>query len=352
MAAKFTRTVLVAVALLRSGVAVAQPLDRDAYDRALTTYVTGGDVTTALIPLQRWSKQDFEQAIDRIISTKDRGRMEEAAVFQLEIGVGIVTLSTISAAEHFDFGTRVLAALTPPPSQRTPQLVNEIQQFQETWFGVAGSAFMAVNEGLQARSWIRRGLRVAPKSPVLSTLEGEALELEAGVYLPIRARAVNMTATRRDAERRRLLVAAADAYRAAVELDPKYALAQVRLGRLLHVMNDTSQATTLLERGLAIATEPAHQYLGSLFLGLIKQEQDDLAGARVLYQRALEIVPRSQTATVALAYLETLSGRPDQAQALARSFAAETSDDRNWWAYKNGGLHEIGLRWLRSRISK
>ena len=89
-----------------------------------------------------------------------------------------------------------------------------------------------------------------------------------------------------------------------------------------------------------------------MFLGAFLQEQKDLAGARAQFERALKISPRSQNAIVALAYVEMLSGRPDKAQALARSFTGTPNSDEGWWAYKNGTLDAAGLQWLRARVRK
>ncbi len=90
----------------------------------------------------------------------------------------------------------------------------------------------------------------------------------------------------------------------------------------------------------------------ALFLGAIKERQQDFAGAREAYTQAFAIAPRSQTVIVALAHLDLMLGRPDRAQAFARAFAAAPRDDHAWWEYRNGGLDHDGLAALRARVRK
>ena len=130
--------------------------------------------------------------------------------------------------------------------------------------------------------------------------------------------------------------------------DEHYSRALTRLGRVLHLTNRLAEARTFLERGVAEAMLPADQYLAAMFMGALQLQQDDIAGARASYERALAITPASQTAVVALGHLEVMAGRPDRAQLLARRFA-ETPPEP-WWGYKDGLFDMSGLHGLRARV--
>jgi tetratricopeptide (TPR) repeat protein len=101
-------------------------------------------------------------------------------------------------------------------------------------------------------------------------------------------------------------------YRRALSADPAYALAQIRLGRVEFLFKNMKAAAASLQKGSAAAEDPSHRYLAAMFMGAFLQEQRDLPGARVQFERALELAPRSQNAIVALAYVELISGRPDR----------------------------------------
>ena len=135
--------------------------------------------------------------------------------------------------------------------------------------------------------------------------------------------------------------------------DPTYALAQIRLGRVEFLFKNMQAGRACRsQKGSAAAREPSHRYLAAMFMGALLQEQKDLAGARAEFERALEIAPQSQSAIVALAYVELMSGRPDHAQALARGYLGTPNSDEAWWAFKNGTLDHAGLKWLRQRVRK
>ena len=87
-------------------------------------------------------------------------------------------------------------------------------------------------------------------------------------------------------------------------------------------------------------------------LGAILQQARDLEAARLAYEEADATIPNSQAAVVALAYLDVIAGRPDQAQVRARRFAASGTDDIAWWEFKNGGLDRDGIEWLRRHVKR
>jgi Tfp pilus assembly protein PilF len=137
-------------------------------------------------------------------------------------------------------------------------------------------------------------------------------------------------------------------YREALRYDEHYARALTRLGRVLHLSDHLPEAKTYLEQAVRDAKLPGDQYLASLFIGALQFEQNDLSAARESYERALAIIPASQTAMVALGHLEIMAGRPDRAQFLARRFTETPAEP--WWGYKDGSFDMIGLEALRARV--
>jgi len=330
-----------------SGLAAQAPEPRlDAYDAAVKSYASGGYLTAAVVPLQAFTRKHFDAAVERLVARKDHRFAEAAAMFQLEIGLGVVGLSSAAAAGHFDLGQKLLRSTQPRLHADATQ---DQLTFWATWYGVVGSAFLSVNDPPRARPWIEKALDLRPQSAPLLTLLGAAEELDAASWNPALWTTTSQK-TRAMMQRNRGLASAAQNYRTALQSDPSYALAEIRLGRVQFLRRDLEEARATLERAQPRAEEPGHRYLAALFLGAVYQEQDNLAAARAAYERALASVPESQTAAVALGYVELITGRPDRAQALAQAFAATTADDRHWWAYKNGGLDEAGLAWLRERI--
>jgi tetratricopeptide (TPR) repeat protein len=323
------------------------------YREAVDTYVKTGNAAAAVKPLLGWDRKALDTAVKDIIATGDAKLIEGAAILHLEIGVAIAGISTPSSQGYFDLGATLIDTLYPiTPEARsvlTAVRVDEITRVRATWHGVAGSAFLSVNDIARARLYFNKAIRIAPRSPEIITLLGAADELDGAVLNPDDVDLV--TARSRIArERGRLLTRALQQYDRALEIDPTYALAQLRLGRVYLLLKRPNDAEKWLAKGTAAAREASHLFLAAMFTGALHQERNDVAGARASFERALSIAPRSQNAVVALAHAELMSGRPDRAQALAREFTARPASDDAWWASKNGTLDHAGLQWLRRRV--
>jgi tetratricopeptide (TPR) repeat protein len=258
-------------------------------------------------------------------------------------------MSPGTAKVHIDLGRDLLektAAL-----RKAGLRVDGLDELRSIWLSVAGSVFLAIRDPQHAIPYIRDALGVAPKSAHVLTVLGTAEEVDATGWniddwttLSQRERSVRERVVR--------LGRAERAYREALRLDPGYAIASIRLGRVLQMIGKPADAREALERGLKDAQGAYAEYIGSLFLGSLLVEQKDLAGARRSYQRALAIAPLSQPAVVGMAHAELMSGRPDRAQALAQDFAAKNGIENTWWAYKDGSLDLTGLGWLREQARK
>ena len=280
---------------------------------------------------------------------------EAAALLHLEIGVAVAGMSTASSQGYLDLGSQLIDGIHPMSPDVARSLsadrIAEIAKVRATWHGVAASAFLSVNDLDRARPLIAKALKITPGSAALLTLQGTADEIVGAGFNPDDVESLMMK-RRASQQRTRFLLSAEQLYRRALSADPAYALAQIRLGRVEFLFKNMKAAAASLQKGSAAAEDPSHRYLAAMFMGAFLQEQRDLPGARVQFERALELAPRSQNAIVALAYVELISGRPDRSQALARGYLGTPNSDDAWWAFKNGTLDHAGLRWLRQRIRK
>jgi len=357
MPAKSIRYAAAGIAMLAStAVGHAQVAPSPAvYRNAVATYVKTGDPATAVKPLLGWDRKGLEAVVADTIASGDASLIEAAAVLHLEIGVAIAGISTASSHGYLELGERLTDGLVPvnPDVLRnlSAQRKEEIARTRAAYLGVAGSAFLSVNDVMRARPFFERALKITPKAPALLTLKGTADEIDGAVINPADSENTTMK-SRADRERTRLLLSADSLYRQALDADPTYALAQIRLGRVQFHFKNPKQAGEWLAKGSAGAKDPTHKYLAAMFTGALLQEQKNIAGARAAFEEALVLAPRSQNAIVALAYVELISGRPDHAQSLARSYTGTPNSDDGWWAYKNGTLDNAGLLSLRKRVRK
>jgi len=116
---------------------------------------------------------------------------------------------------------------------------------------------------------------------------------------------------------------AADLYRSALAIEPGFAEAQLRLGRVLGIQHHTGEAIAHLGRARLQTTDPRLLYLASLFLGEIREAMGDSKAATTAYRAAIQSRPDALAARVALARLLQASGRFNEAgQVLREKLAA------------------------------
>jgi len=317
---------------------------------AVDIYLRTGDLVRAVTPLQPFKVQEFERALEAVVATRDPRWMRAVAVFHLEIAAAVAGTSPGTAKVHIDLGRELLEKTAD--LRKAGLRFDGLDELRSIWLSVAGSVFLSIRDPQHAMPYIRDALGVAPKSAHVLTVLGTAEEVDATGWntddwttLSQRERNVRERIVR--------LGRAERAYREALRLEPDYAIASIRLGRVLQMIGKPVEARQSIERGLKDARGGGlAEYIGSLFLGALLVEQKDLAGGRRSYERALAIAPLSQPAVVGLAHAELMSGRPDRAQALAQDFAAKNGIENTWWAYKDGSLDLTGLGWLREQARK
>lgn len=125
--------------------------------------------------------------------------------------------------------------------------------------------------------------------------------------------------------------------RRAVQLNPAFVEARVRLGHVLLARGKPQDAANELRTAVAADSEPLLQYFSGMFLGAAEEALGHFADARESYTRASALYPRAQSAHLALSALATRLG--DRAGALAAirpvfdlTGVADDLDDP-WWTY-------------------
>ena len=132
-------------------------------------------------------------------------------------------------------------------------------------------------------------------------------------------------------ERLRLLTGAQEFYRRALQADPGYALAQIRLGRVHFLFKNLRPAGEWLAEGPRRSDgSGASVPRGHVHCRAAAGTKGSGRGPRRI-RAALTIAPQSQNAVVGLAYVELMSGRPD-----TRRHSREATSDRRLQTTRGG----------------
>ena len=131
-------------------------------------------------------------------------------------------------------------------------------------------------------------------------------------------------------------------FRKSVDANPKAIEARIRLGRVLTLLGDFDAAGEQLT-GSSQSGQPAFEYLRLLFLGDLRERQNDPAGAMVSYEEAIGLTPSPQSARLAAAQVSHFMGRRSDAARVATQ-AMNTKRDENdpWWGYQRGQWWRLG----------
>jgi tetratricopeptide (TPR) repeat protein len=148
-----------------------------------------------------------------------------------------------------------------------------------------------------AQGWCEEGLKLFPRDSALLYGLGS-------IHEEIHA----LTTSSVGGLRERHLRDARAAFAGAIEAEGGFALARVRLGRVLWRLGDAEAARASLEASLPRTLDPATLYLARLFLGRVHEDAGRFDEALLQYRHALQLDPRSQAAAVALSHVLRLQG--------------------------------------------
>jgi tetratricopeptide (TPR) repeat protein len=110
----------------------------------------------------------------------------------------------------------------------------------------------------------------------------------------------------------------------------------LRLGYLHLRLQHVEIAMEQFDEVLGMTSDPFLLYLAHFLGGVAREQQGDRANAMAAYRAALEVRPRAQSATFALASLLFISGARDEAAGLIEAAIAAPVADDPWRAYQSG----------------
>ena len=127
-----------------------------------------------------------------------------------------------------------------------------------------------------------------------------------------------------------------------VEANPKAIEARIRLGRVLVLLGRFDAAGEQLT-GPSQSGQPAFEYLRLLFLGDLRERQNDPAGALVAYEEAIGLTPSPQSARLAAAQVSHSMGRrTDAARVAMQAMNTPMTENDPWWGYQRGQSWRLG----------
>ncbi len=198
---------------------------------------------------------------------------------------------------------------------------------------------------------LTQALKMLPGDPVVLLLAGAQHEAFASPMFQAFRQAAQGLRMRPGIDVRRAELAEAERLlRRALQYDPAYSEARLRLGHVLAERGRHADAIRELTMALPGLEEPLLEYCALLFLGASHEALGAPGDARAVYERAATMTPGARVPHLALARLLGDAGEQDDAARHLRLGLAPTTDERAidpWWAYRAlQGRH--GVAWLEA----
>lgn len=204
------------------------------------------------------------------------------------------------------------------------------EEMERRWHWAAVALLEGMANGPKLEEHVQHAMKRFPDEPAFVMAHAVAAELQ----------------TFPDTRRQPISVRDPGAYEEAVErlttareIDSLRAEASLRLGVLHWRAEDDEQALPMLREAVSLASEPSLQYLSALFLGRVYDRTGDLARAASAYEAATVVLPRAQTAEIALISALMRQGKRAEAASLAEaSLVAGPRPEDPWLIYGQGDL--------------
>jgi tetratricopeptide (TPR) repeat protein len=309
--------------LIGSATPLSAQTDGD-YLRLIDRYVQDPD--GAVRTLASWTRKAIDNGVEACFRTATASTA----------AAGCSTARTLAAAMlHSDLATAIIssdpgaAAFHVRTARRLLDRVQDRPLFQQRWYEFIAMLYVSNGRFLDATAIANEGLAGYPRAANLYAARAAVAELRIAFDRPnlrgevIRDDRTNLRVTR-------ALEAAAADYRRALDLDPQFAAARLRIG-WIHLLLQDRRAPGELRTLIEQTTDRSVRYLAHLFLGAIAEREKRLADALREYQAARDAGPEYQTACVALSHVEDALGQSTRARATASACAAlEQTDDDPW----------------------
>ncbi len=234
---------------------------------------------------------------------------------------------------HWEFARMLLDTVVPAPPVDPMVLL---------WYQAVAAHFARTYNLAEIVPHLERARALFPADPALLLASGAAHEALAspriqavvnGTTLPrgVEFAVPSISANLRDA---------GQYFRAALQADPEFAEARVRLGRVLSLRGEPGDARRELLSGTAATEDPVLLYYGHLFLADVEEALGNLDAAAAAYRRASALYPLAQSPHLGLSHLARLRGDgPAALEAIEKLVdLPEAAPDRHdeWWDYAAG----------------
>ena len=133
--------------------------------------------------------------------------------------------------------------------------------------------------------------------------------------------------------------------RRAISIDPQFADARLRLGRVLVALERPAEGLQFLEKAIADSSNRVLTFYGHLFSGDAELSLDHADDAQRSFERALKLFPDSQSAQLGRASALRAGGDPEALAAMLPTLTkrADSRDgDDPWWDYYDGDAAQAG----------
>jgi tetratricopeptide (TPR) repeat protein len=203
---------------------------------------------------------------------------------------------------HWEFARRLIDEISPSPSK---------DPMARQWY-VATTAFMlSIRHLAYARENIDSALKKFPSDARILLYAGALHETLAS---PV-SQNIQLPPGREPAfdSKEKELKQARELYRKAIEEDPDFAEAHLRLGRVLGLLGHPPQAIVELRQAAALSQDRQMSYYASLYLGYELEMISRFKEARDQYERASMLYPSAQSPLLALSQLAHSNDNTDDA---------------------------------------
>lgn len=319
---------------------------RDRYTRAITAFHLDRGFGEAQRLIGAWSRDELSATVADVARAGERPLAYAAAVFHLEVARSAPIEAAGNADYHLTLGAHLLAPWVDPRAGAAPEFV-------ERWHAAAVAVFLGQSDTPRARRVRTRAGEQIQQAAAGDFLDGRIEEIEAQRYDVDLARDTT-SAIAFNNERRMRLALAERAYREALKKDPARRRVAVHLGRVLWLLDRHDDARRTLEPVVSDENAAAgERYLASLFLAAEYERAGDVDRARTTIESIESFAPGRQTARLALAALEHRAGRVERVRTIVEEAVPDggPGEDDEWWSYRNGGVPEEDLEWLRQAAS-
>jgi tetratricopeptide (TPR) repeat protein len=340
-AARFRYSAVIAAAIgvlfASAGPILAQPAGD--YLRLIDRYIEDADA--AIRTLASWSRAAITDGVDACVrvttqspaaavcSTQEK---VAAAMLHSDTATSIINSNPERATFHIQIAGRLLDHVQDRPL------------FVQRWYEFIAMLYVSGGRFQEAAAVVNEALRKYPSAATLYAVRGAVAELRVAFDHPNMQGEV-ITDDRTNSRVTRTLEAAAADYRRALDLDPRFVTARLRLG-WIHLLLRDGRAARDLSMVLQDTTDDSIRYLAHLFVGAIAEREERLADALREYQAARQVGAPYQTACVALSHVEDALGHSARARATALECVALKKADDPWW--RLGPFDPRTLDWLHA----